>query len=64
MKIDIIIGDGAYSGKGNLKNAKTQNIKVFAKLKPVFAKGQEKKKVSLSLIKMQVCLFAPQDIWQ
>jgi len=43
MEIDTVIGDGAYSGKENLKNAKEQNIKVVAKLNPAVSKGARKK---------------------
>ena len=43
MDIDTIIGDGAYSGKKNLKNAKENNIKIVAKLNPAVSKGTRKK---------------------
>lgn len=43
MEIETVIGDGAYSGKENLKNAKENNIKIVAKLNPAVSKGARKK---------------------
>ena len=43
MEVETVIGDGAYSGKENLKNAKKNNIKVVAKLNPAVSKGARKK---------------------
>lgn len=43
MKIDTIIGDGAYAGKENLKLANTQNIKIVARLNPSITQGFRKK---------------------
>ncbi len=43
MAIDTVIGDGAYSGKNNLKNAKENDIKIVAKLNPAVSKGARKK---------------------
>lgn len=42
MEIDTVIGDGAYSGKDNLKNANDNNIKIVAKLNPAVSKGTRK----------------------
>ena len=42
IDVDTIIGDGAYSGKENLKKAGDQNIKVVAKLKPSISQGFRK----------------------
>ena len=42
MEIDTVIGDGAYSGKNNLKNANKNNIKIVAKLNPAVSKGTRK----------------------
>ncbi len=39
---DTIIGDGAYSGKENIKLTKHQNIKLVAKLKPSISQGTRK----------------------
>lgn len=43
IEIDTIIGDGAYSGKENLKMANEQDIKIIAKLNPSIAQGFRKK---------------------
>lgn len=42
IDVDTIIGDAAYSGKENLKNASEQNIKVVAKLNPSITQGFRK----------------------
>lgn len=43
MDIDTVIGDGAYSGKNNLNNAKENDIKIVAKLNRAVSKGTRKK---------------------
>ncbi|MFV5700345.1 IS1182 family transposase [Flavobacterium sp. XS2P12] len=42
INVDTIIGDGAYSGKENLKLTSEQNIKVIAKLNRSIAQGYRK----------------------
>lgn len=42
MEVDTIIGDGAYSGKENLKIAGEQGIKIVAKLNPSITQGFRK----------------------
>lgn len=42
IEVDTIIGDGAYSGKENLKLAGEQEIKVVAKLNPSITQGFRK----------------------
>lgn len=42
MEVDTIIGDAAYSGKGNLELAKKQNIYIIAKLNPTVSQGCRK----------------------
>lgn len=42
MTIDTVIGDGAYSGKENLKLANQDNIKIVAKLNPAVSQGARK----------------------
>jgi transposase len=42
IEIDTIIGDGAYSGKENLKIADEQEIKIVAKLNPSITQGFRK----------------------
>lgn len=42
MEVDTVIGDGAYSGKDNLKNANKNNIRIVAKLNPAVSKGARK----------------------
>lgn len=42
IQVDAVIGDGAYSGKENLKNANKNNIKIIAKLNPAVSKGTRK----------------------
>lgn len=43
IKIDTIIGDAAYSEKENIKLAKTESIKLVAKLNPSVTQGFRKK---------------------
>jgi len=42
MEITTVIGDGAYSGKANLKLSKRKNIKLVAKLNPIISQGVRK----------------------
>jgi transposase len=42
IEVDTIIGDAAYSGKGNLELAARQDIKVVAKLNPSITQGFRK----------------------
>jgi transposase len=42
MTVDTVIGDGAYSGKENLKLANQDNIKIVAKLNPAISHGARK----------------------
>ena len=42
MNVDTVIGDGAYSGKENLKLANKKNIKIVAKLNPAISQGARK----------------------
>ena len=42
IEVDTIIGDGAYSGKDNLRMGNEQNIKIVAKLNPFIAQGFRK----------------------
>lgn len=42
VEVEVIIGDGAYSGKENLELAIEQNIKVVAKLNPSITQGFRK----------------------
>ena len=42
VDVETIIGDGAYSGKENLKIANEQNIKVVARLNPSITQGFRK----------------------
>ena len=42
IEVDTIIGDGAYSGKENLKITRNQNIKVVARLNPSITQGFRK----------------------
>jgi transposase len=42
IKVDVIIGDAAYSGKENLKLAAGQDIKVVARLNPSITQGFRK----------------------
>lgn len=43
MEIDTIIGDAAYSEKGNIELAKEEEIKLVAKLNPGVTQGNRKK---------------------
>lgn len=42
INVDTVIGDGAYSGKENLKLANEKNIKIVAKLNPAVSQGARK----------------------
>src|SRR5690606_25840960 len=42
MEVGTILGDAAYSGKGNLQLAKEQNIDIIAKLNPAVSQGCRK----------------------
>jgi hypothetical protein len=42
IDVDTILGDGAYSGKENLKITNKQNIKVVARLNPSITQGFRK----------------------
>lgn len=42
MEVDTIIGDAAYSGKGNLKMANERDIKIVARLNPSITQGFRK----------------------
>ena len=42
IEVDTVIGDSAYSGKGNLKLTSEQDIKVVAKLQPTITQGSRK----------------------
>jgi len=42
INVDTVIGDGAYSGKENLKLANEKNIKIVAKLNPAVSQGTRK----------------------
>ena len=43
MEIDTIIGDAAYSEKGNIELAKREELQLVAKLNPSVTQGQRKK---------------------
>ena len=60
LEIDTIIGDAAYSEKGNIELA-TENV---AKLNPSVTQGVRKKKMNFCLIKMQECMFVKPVIWR
>lgn len=42
IEVDTVIGDGAYSGKENLKLAGSQDIKIVAKVNPSITQGTRK----------------------
>jgi hypothetical protein len=43
MKVEAVIGDEAYSEKGNIEYTKENEIKLVAKLNPVVTQGNRKK---------------------
>ena len=58
MEIDTIIGDSAYSEKGNIELAQNENIKLVAKLNPSVTQGYRKKEDEFQFNKdanMYVC---------
>lgn len=58
MDVETIIGDAAYSEKGNIEYTKKNNIKLVAKLNPVITQGKRKKEDEFEFNKdagMYVC---------
>jgi transposase len=58
IQVETIIGDGAYSGKENIKIANQQDIQIVAKLNPSITQGFRKEEVSFDYNKdagMFVC---------
>lgn len=55
MAVDTVIGDGAYSGKDNLKNA-NKNIRIVAKFPPAVSKGARKEEDKFEFNSWYVCL--------
>jgi len=58
MKVEFVIGDAAYSEKGNIKYADSHEIKLVAKLNPVVTQGCRKKEDEFEFNKdagMYVC---------
>jgi len=58
MKVETVIGDAAYSEKGNIEYTKDNDIKLVAKLNPVVTQGNRKKEDEFEFNKdagMYVC---------
>ncbi|KGA96994.1 transposase IS4 [Alkalihalobacillus alcalophilus ATCC 27647 = CGMCC 1.3604] len=58
MEIDTVIGDTAYSGKGNLQYAQLKEIQLISKLNPVITNGRNQRKTTFDFNKdagMFVC---------
>ena len=58
MNVENVIGDAAYSEKGNIKYAKSHGIKLVAKLNPCITQGNRKKEDEFEFNKdagMYVC---------
>ncbi|WP_078427101.1 IS1182 family transposase [Alkalihalobacterium alkalinitrilicum] len=58
MEVDTVIGDAAYSEKGNIEYTKTNEMKLVAKLNPVVTQGNRKKEDEFEFNKdagMYVC---------
>ncbi len=58
MEVDTVIGDAAYSEKGNIEYTKTNEMKLIAKLNPVVTQGNRKKEDEFEFNKdasMYVC---------
>ena len=58
IEVDVVIGDSAYSEKGNIKYTTLQNIKLVAKLNPSVTQGYRKKEDEFEFNKdagMYVC---------
>lgn len=58
MEIETVIGDAAYSEKGNINYSKKNNIKLVAKLNPSITQGNRKKEDEFNFNKdagMYVC---------
>jgi len=63
MVVENVIGDAAYSEKGNIEYANENEIKLVAKLTPSVHRDFVKKKTNLNLIKTLGCMFVKLDIW-
>ncbi|PEN69903.1 IS5/IS1182 family transposase, partial [Bacillus cereus] len=58
IQIETVIGDAAYSGKGNVEYANEKNVKLIAKLNPSVTQGYRKKEDEFEFNKdagMYVC---------
>ena len=58
MEVETVIGDAAYSEKGNIEYTKEKDIKLVAKLNPVVTQGNRKKEDEFEFNKdagMYVC---------
>ena len=65
MEIETVIGDTAYSEKDNIQYAKENELAISVEIKSlILHKELVKKKMNLSLIKMQGCTFVKLDIWR
>ena len=62
IKVKTIIGDSAYSEKGNIEFANRNNIKLVAKLNPSVTKGFRKKEDEFQFNK-DAGMYVKKDIW-
>ena len=62
IKVKTIIGDSAYSEKGNIEFANRNNIKLVAKLNPSVTQGFRKKEDEFQFNK-DAGMYVKKDIW-
>ena len=62
IKVETIIGDSAYSEKGNIEFANRNNIKLVAKLNPSVTQGFRKKEDEFQFNK-DAGMYVKKDIW-
>lgn len=62
IKVKTIIGDSAYSEKGNIEFANRNNIKLVAKLNPSVTQGFRKKEDEFQFNK-DAEMYVKKDIW-
>ena len=62
IKVETIIGDSAYSEKGNIKFANKNNMKLVAKLNPSVTQGFRKKEDEFQFNK-DAGMYVKKDIW-
>lgn len=56
MSVETVIGDTAYSERDNIGYSTEHEIELVTKLNPMITQGTARRKMSLSITKMRVCM--------